>query len=148
MPAAPGPGEIERMVPPPGAAPPLIDNFDLRPVVRPWPLGSADEAVVSAWVRLDPPRPYDALALAILCDTLIPAPFARVGPAAAPTIELTLHFRTSDLADLPAPDEHVLVGMRAPLAREGFFSEDAEVWSPSGTLLVQARQLALLREPG
>lgn len=146
MPDVPPASAIERATPPPGTAPPLIENFDLRPAVGPWPTGRGDEAVIGAWVRLDPPRPVDALTLAILADTLVPAPFVRLGhPAAAPTIELTLHFRTSDPAALPPSDAHCLVVMRAALAREGFFSEDAEVWSPSGTLLVQARQLALLR---
>lgn len=148
MPPVPPAAQIARRVPPPATAPPLIDNFDLRPVIGPWPEGRGDEAVIGAWIRLDPPRPYDALALAILADTLVPAPFARTGPAAAPTVELTLHYRTSDPAALPAPGEHVLVVMRAPLSREGFFSEDAEIWSPDGTLLLQARQLALLRAPG
>ncbi|MFN8130419.1 MAG: thioesterase family protein [Solirubrobacteraceae bacterium] len=148
MPTVPPAAQIARTVPPPGAAPPLIDNFDVRPVIGPWPAGRGEEAVIGAWIRLDPSRPLDALALAILADTLVPAPFARTGPAAAPTVELTLHYRTSDPAALPAAGEHVLVVMRAPLSREGFFSEDAEIWSPDGTLLLQARQLALLRAPG
>ena len=61
-----------------------------------------------------------------------------------PTVDLTIHFRTTNPADGLRPDDHVLAVFRCRTAREGFFEEDGEIWSPSGLLLAQSRQLAIL----
>ncbi len=101
------------------------------------------------WLGLVEPRPLDALALAFFTDALVPTPFMRLpGPAPAPTIDITIHFR----AELPRPpsdgaaaDPHELVLARThtTLIHEGFFEEDAVIWDRHGTVLVQSRQLAL-----
>ena len=57
----------------------------------------------------------------------------------APTIDLTIHFR----APLPYSGP-VLARFTSRLARDGYFEEDGELWSPDGTLVAQSRQLALL----
>ncbi len=110
------------------------------------------------WIGLVEPRPLDALALAFFTDALIPTPFVRIGaPAPAPTIDITIHFRTA-LPSRPAdgrpaipspaarsdPYELVLARARARLVHEGFFTEDTHIWAADGTLLAQSRQLALL----
>ena len=71
----------------------------------------------------------------------------RFGPRltalhAAPTIDLTVHFRA------PLPYTGPLVArFTTRLARDGFFEEDGELWTPDGTLIAQSRQLALLQAP-
>ena len=82
----------------------------------------------------------------------------RLGaPAPAPTIDITIHFRTA-LPARPAdgrpaipspaarndPHELVLARARSRLVHEGFFTEDTHIWAADGTLLAQSRQLALL----
>lgn len=95
------------------------------------------------------PRPLDGLALAFFTDALVPTPFMRLpGPAPAPTIDITIHFRTAlprPQRDGAAPDPHELVLARThtALTHEGFFEEDAVIWDRDGTVLVQSRQLAL-----
>jgi acyl-CoA thioesterase len=63
--------------------------------------------------------------------------------AGVPTVDLTVHFRAAWPADLD-PSDFALVVFRSRLARDGFVEEDGEVWTRSGVLLAQSRQLALL----
>lgn len=118
-----------------------------------WALGGelgsgADRAVLGGWIRFEEPRVVDALAVAAYTDALPPAVFTRattrerLGPV--PTIDLTIHFRTT----LPVPGatatDFCAVVFTSTVAREGFIEEDGEVWSADGILLAQSRQLALV----
>ncbi len=101
---------------------------------------------IGSWMGLAEARPLDAPALAFFSDGLIPSPFMATGePAAAPTIDLTVHFRAS-LPRGPEPDPHELcyVQVSSQLIQEGFFEEDGVIWATDGTVLAQSRQLAIL----
>jgi acyl-CoA thioesterase len=75
----------------------------------------------------------------------MPAPFPRLtAPTAAPTIDLTIHFRAPAATAALRPEDHVLGVFRSTASAGGFFEEDGELWSPDGTLLAQSRQLALM----
>ena len=63
---------------------------------------------------------------------------------AAPTIELTIHFRTGLDPAFTAPGEWCHSVFRSPVVSEGFVDETGEIWSHDGRLLVQSRQLSLL----
>jgi acyl-CoA thioesterase len=101
---------------------------------------------VGAWLGLAERRPIDALSLAFYADALLPAPFARAGePAVAPTVDLTVHFRTAmPRVPEPDPDELCLVRTTTRVIHEGFFEEDGVIWAADGTVLAQSRQLAIL----
>ena len=90
-------------------------------------------------------RPIDAIVVAAMSDSWIPAVFTRLtGRNPVPTVDLTVHFRTA-LPSLSAPpDAHVLVRFRNRTSIEGFWEEDGELWAPDGTLLAQSRQLAIM----
>jgi acyl-CoA thioesterase len=104
-----------------------------------------DEALVGGWLRLAEPRAADAAALAFYCDAWLPAPFALLkAPAPAPTIDLTIHFRTRLPIASMAPETPVLARFTSSTSHGGFFEEDGAIWAPDGTLLAQSRQLALL----
>lgn len=110
--------------------------------------GEGQPLDTGGWLGLVEPRALDALALAFFTDALIPTPFQRLpGPAPAPTIDITIHFRTAlprpgrEVAD---PHELVLARARARLIHEGFFEEDAVIWDQDGNVLAQSRQLALV----
>jgi acyl-CoA thioesterase len=124
---------------------PIARRTALAPVFGPAPFSSGDDAQAGGWLRLAEPRVADAAAVAFYCDAWLPAPFARMaGPAPAPTIDLTIHFRTRLPHPGMAPDAPVLARFRSQTSAGGFFEEDGEIWAPDGTLLAQSRQLALL----
>ena len=105
----------------------------------------ADEAVAGGWLRFSEERATDAAALAMFADAWFPTPWVRLRePVAAPTIDLTVHFRGPRAAEALAPGEPVLAVFRSTTAADGFFEEDGEVWTRDGVLLAQSRQLALL----
>ena len=105
------------------------------------PFTSADRGEVGGWIGLVEERPIDALALAVLADAWFPAPWPRLKKLApAPTIDLTVHFRSP----LPIDDALLLGRFRTRHVRDGFFEEDGELWAPDGTLVAQSRQLGLL----
>jgi len=116
------------------------------------PFAAASQPMeTGGWIGLLPPRAVDALSLAFFTDALIPTPFLHTRqPAPAPTIDITIHFRTSlprpPAAGRPLNDtgELVLARARARLIHEGFFEEDVLIWGADGTLLAQSRQLALM----
>jgi len=62
--------------------------------------------------------------------------------ATSPTVDLTIHFRRR----LTNPDARALYLARfeTGLVHDGFFENDASIWSVDGKLLAHARQLALL----
>ncbi len=130
--------------------PPFTSLLTLQPRLGGTPLSGADQPMeVCGWLGLAEPRPIDALSLAFFTDALIPAPFMRMTePNAAPTIDLTIHFRVS-LPRRPEPDpaELCLVRIRGGVIHDGFFEEDGVIWAPDGTVLAQSRQLALLIPP-
>jgi acyl-CoA thioesterase len=61
----------------------------------------------------------------------------------APTVDLTIHFRSPLPLEGAAPDDYYLGVFWSHLARDGFFEEDGELWSKDGVLIAQSRQLAL-----
>jgi acyl-CoA thioesterase len=140
------------VVPPDQAEPvpvriPLNERYELRRA-----LGGTERngsrALSGGYVRFADPRPFDALAMAALWDCWPPAVFARAFEqrfrGAVPTVEATVYFsRRLPLPDAK-PDEFVLLKVESVMADEGFCEESAELWSQSGLLLAQARQLALL----
>lgn len=134
----------ERLPDPPGfEGPPFARNFRMLPTLGPalFCADSGDDVRGGGWMELAEPRPLDAALVVALTDAWWPVPFARLGaPAAAPTIDLTVHVR----APLPQPATPVLGEFDSTLLRDGFFEEDGRLYLPDGTLLAQSRQLALL----
>lgn len=128
--------------------PAFLGNFDMRWCLGSPPFSGADEALVGGWFRLRPPETADAAIVATLMDAWAPAvfPVARV-PLVAPTIDLTIHFRTQLPLEGAGPDDFYLGRFTSRLASEGFFEEDGELWSAGGRLVAQSRQLALTIVP-
>jgi acyl-CoA thioesterase len=140
----PPPAELHTVPAAPGV-PEIALRIAAAPVFGTGALAGGDEALAGGWLRLAEPRIADAAALAFYADAWLPAPFVRLkAPVPAPTIDLTIHFRTR----LPHPgmgsDEPVLARFSSSTSHGGFFEEDGAIWAPDGTLLVQSRQLALL----
>jgi acyl-CoA thioesterase len=137
MPEAPEPAACRRLEHR-DPMPPFHRQFEIR-MVDGVPEGEARNL---SWLRSDPPRPLDHLALTALSDGWMPAAFSKLRRfVAAPTVDLTIHFRTP----LIAAGDWVLADYRSRFSAGGVWEEDGELWSADGTLLAQSRQLALIR---
>ena len=124
---------------------PWADNFEMRPSLGGVAFGSSPTALSGGWIRLREDRPIDTVLLAALPDAWLPSIRTRIGLShgADSTIKIGIHF--SGLASLRAADRHgyCFLQSQAPIARSGFWQEDATVWSRSGTVLVRSRQIAI-----
>jgi acyl-coenzyme A thioesterase PaaI-like protein len=132
-------------------APPFVRHLVLQPRMGAVPFTGSDHPMeIGGWLGLLEPRPIDALSLAFFSDALFSPPFIRLTePAATPTIDLTVHFRTpmprvSGQAGDPDPDELCLARFSSGLVHEGFFEEDGVIWAADGTVLIQSRQLGIV----
>jgi acyl-CoA thioesterase len=144
MPDAPPPEACERRVPVDGTAPPAIAHWDQRFAVGSLPM-SGGEAVSGGWIAPAEARPVDPVLVAAVMDAWVPPIFCRLTERpGVPTVDLTVHFR-ADLPPLGLPEDgHLLAVFRSEVAAEGYVTEDGELWSPSGVLLAESRQLALV----
>ncbi len=144
MPAAPPVTELEQWGPH-EQAPPIAHRCRIFPALGAVPFSGADEALSGGWMTLHEPQPVDAPVLALYADLWLPAVFSRLTrPVAAPTIDLTVHFRDPVAAAAVEPAAPVLGVFRSDYAADGLVEEDGELWSPDGVLLAHSRQLALL----
>jgi len=128
---------------------PIHDRYEHRPALGAPPFSGGSEALTGGWIRLaEDQRPLDAELLAAYSDAWPPAVFSRTQSealtAGVPTIDLTVHFRTTLPDPAAVPDAWTLSVFRSRLVREGFVEEDGEMWSADGQLLAISRQLALL----
>ncbi len=144
MPIVPPASEVPLSEPHPGA-PPIRHRFNMRHAIGSEPFSGGEEALSGGWMSLHEPQALDAPALAFFADAWLPPIFARLEtPLAAPTIDLTIHFRDPAAAGALAPDRPVLGVFRTDYAADGLAESDGELWSPGGVLLAHSRQLMLL----
>jgi len=142
MPPAPPPDDATPIAL--GAGPGFWNNYEVRRAYGAAPFSGSDDMRSGGWLRLRESRQADAPFLAAVTDAWFPQIFTRLtAPIPAPTIDLTIHFRAHLPLVSAQPDDWYLLVVSTRLATEGFFEEDAEVWSRDGRLLAQSRQLAL-----
>jgi acyl-coenzyme A thioesterase PaaI-like protein len=125
-------------------APPFIRQLVLQPRFGDHMFTGSSDATVGGWIGLREPRPLDGPVLCIFADAWYPAIWPQMTEMhAAPTIDLTVHFR----CPLPVTGP-LLARFTSRLSRDGYFEEDGELWSSDGTLVALSRQLALLLPTG
>ncbi|HEX7481770.1 MAG TPA: thioesterase family protein [Polyangiales bacterium] len=126
---------------------PINERFDMWRGLGAEPR-KGEHALSGGWIRLAEPRMPDALLMAAIWDAWTPTPlFRRIEErftGAAPTIEASLYFRTQLPLPESTPNDCFALRAQSLMAADGYFDESAEIWSPSGQLLVQSRQLALI----
>jgi len=130
--------------------PDIAMRWENRIVRGGFPPEATGEAVITRWIRLPEGRVVDGLVAAAITDAVIPAVFGRVEEQIiVPTVDLTIHFRSSLPLGDAKPDDYVLADFRTNVVAEGFLEEDGQIWSRDGVLLAQSRQLAaILPMPG
>ncbi|MGZ8632460.1 MAG: acyl-CoA thioesterase [Solirubrobacteraceae bacterium] len=145
-PPAPRPERVDRLAP--VAEVPITRHFVMRPTIGAPLYAGAEDSVTGGWLRFADPQALDAPALAMYADAWWPSPLPRLTrPVAAPTVDLTVHFRAPAVA-AAIDEEPVLAVFRSSTAAGGFFEEDGQLWSRDGVLLAHSRQLALLVDGG
>jgi acyl-CoA thioesterase len=143
MPEAIPLADTQPIAPEQANVPAFMRNYDMR-----WALGrDGDIPGSGGWLRTREPRLPDGPLLAAMTDAWAPAAFVALGRfVAAPTLDLTIHIRRPLPPAGMAPEDHLLVRFTSRLSVAGVWEEDGELWTPSGELLAQSRQLALARE--
>ena len=117
-----------------------------------WPrVGSsaerrADQNRVGGWVRMRDEPVVDELTLVMINDIWVPVAYhlSAFGHVAV-SADITTQFRASMPAAI-APGEPVFVQLRTAVSAGGFVDEDTEVWSASGELLCQGRQMRYVHD--
>ena len=143
-PDAPMPEQVEELQPRAvEGAPPALHRLRLRPCFGARPLTGAAEAITGGWFSLRDDgtgQPYDAVRLVALTDLWWPAVFPAIRAfVGAPTLELTIHLRSTETVQAP-----ILGRFETRTIREGHLDESGQLWSQSGHLLAESRQIALL----
>ena len=130
--------------------PPMAAHITLQPRFGGRPFSGEEQPMeFGGWLGHAEERASDALSLVFFVDALIPDPFMRLPePNAAPTIDLTVHFRCAPAAPGAGTERLCLARTRCRLIHEGFFEEDGILWGADGRVLAQSRQLALLLPMG
>jgi acyl-CoA thioesterase len=141
-PELPPVGDCELVVSGDGFPPTFMDRVEVRlhpedgGLFRGEPSGVPQ---VRGWFRLRDDEPIDTVGLLLAVDAFPPTIFNASLPAAwTPTVELTAHLRAR-----PAPG-WLACSFRTRFVTGGFLEVDGEVWDPTGALVAQSRQLALV----
>jgi acyl-CoA thioesterase len=148
MPEVPPPESLQRLALPGERSAPMREQLESRPAFGEPIRAGMPHALAGGWMRTVVPRRADPLLVALLCDAWPPAvaqhrALAVAPPRGMPTVDLTIHFRSPVPSDAK-PEDFYLGVYRSRTLREGFAEEDAEIWTRSGVLLAQSRQLAML----
>jgi acyl-CoA thioesterase len=141
MPVMPPPEECRpRSAPAQGVELPILHRLDIRLHPDEAIPAAAAQARISGWIRFADGRAPDALACLLMADAFPPAVFGLLGMVGwVPTIELTVHLRRR-----PQPG-WMLGQFWSHDLSDGRVIEDGALWDCSGQLVVQSRQLALVR---
>jgi acyl-CoA thioesterase len=120
---------------------PNHQHFDMFPRIGTFARGGGD-AHVGGWVRPRALGPVDHAMIPVLADLWIPAAYHRwTQPTPAVSVDITTHFRAAlPRADVTAAST-VFVDLRTTGSIGGFVDEDVDIWSESGVLLAQSRQM-------
>ena len=120
---------------------PLLDRLEIRLHPEQALGGAAGAAVVSGYIGFADQRPPDTHAAVLFADAFPPSVFGLLGVIGwVPTVELTVHVRRR-----PAPGWLVGRFATSDLAA-GRMIEDGCLWDEQGHLIVQSRQIALVRQ--
>jgi acyl-CoA thioesterase len=122
---------------------PFARQVEIRPATPVLPLQGTESSELTAWVRLRSTSLVDQRVALVLLDALAPAIYARLTtPVAVPTVELTAHL-ARDLQAAPYAG-WVLARQRNTRTSAGISVDECDLFSTTGELLAQARQLRLV----
>ena len=147
MPSLPAPAALERRRVPTHA---WTERYEMRFAQGALPAswdGGDHPSLTRMWVRDDPPRPIDFVALASLADVFFPRVYlARAQAVPAGTVSITSYFHANDADLARAGEGYLLAEAWGQAYRHGFFDQAARLWSADGQLLVSSQQVVYFKE--
>ena len=109
--------------------------------------GRASDSLTQLWVRDEPPRPLDFLALAAMCDAFYPRVWLRRATRVpAGTVSITTYFHASSATLAEVGDGYLFAQARGQAFRNGFFDQTAQLWNEAGDLLANSHQVVYYKE--
>ena len=149
MPRVPPSAEAMR-VPPLVDAVEWLNRYEMRFVDGILPMtedGAEHDSRSLLWVRDNPPRPLDFVALAAVSDVFFPRIWLRRAKhAPAGTVSITVYFHAGREELAAAGDGLLLAQARGQEFRNGFFDQSAQLWSESGVMLATSHQIVYYKE--
>jgi acyl-CoA thioesterase len=148
MPAVPRPSELPRA--PLAGLPTWFQRYDMRFCTGTFPEqwdGAAHESLTQVWVRDDPDRALDITSLAAMCDVFYPRIWLRrATPTPAGTVTLTSYFHVGSAELAAASGGYLFAQARGVRYFNGYFDQNAQLWSEAGQLLATSHQLVYFKE--
>ena len=149
MPRVPPSAEAMR-VPPLVGAVEWLNRYEMRFVDGILPMtedGAEHDSRSLLWVRDNPPRPLDFVALAAVSDVFFPRIWLRRAKRVpAGTVSITVYFHAGREELAAAGDGLLLAQARGQEFRNGFFDQSAQLWSESGVMLATSHQIVYYKE--
>lgn len=145
------PLDVPNLVPPaddeaPGEHPipvPAVENFDIWPRHRGELHSGEQVSTGGGWMRLhEPGDGADERLGLLLADGYPPVSIIRAtDPAVGGTMDFTAHFQRPFPHEVVSGHRPVLIQLLTRQSFSGYTDEDAEIWAPSGELLMRTHQV-------
>jgi acyl-CoA thioesterase len=129
---------------------PWTHRYDMRSITGYLPAvwdNKENDTLTQMWVRDVQERELDFVSLAAIADCFFPRVFVRrqthvpIG-----TVSMTVYFH-ADIAELQAVGKAFVLGQaKAQCFFNGFFDQNAQLWSEAGTLLATTHQVVYYKE--
>lgn len=125
---------------------PFLERYDMR-YVDCDPYSGLGNSTTQCWIADVPPRKIDFPSLAAFCDSFVPRLFVRKGaPSPISTITLSINFHVDGDTLARQQGHHAFGKAKANAFNNGYYDQEAQLWSEEGTLLATTHQLVWFRD--
>lgn len=108
---------------------------------------SPHDTLSQLWIRDEPARALDFVALAALCDVFFPRVWLqRARLVAAGTVSFSVYFHAEREQLAAHGTQYVLAQADAQVMRNGFFDQTAQLWDVQGQILATSHQIVYYKE--
>lgn len=123
-------------------------TIEMRPAQNP-PMQGATHTRSTAWVRLNPDRPLDAVGLVALADTPTPRLFYIINKfEMIATVSMTVYLHATPEDYVAVGSDYLLVEATGARGGNGFYDQHARMWSRDGRLMATTQQIVNYRSKG
>lgn len=127
-----------------------VRRYAMRPITGTLPEawdGREHDSLTRLWLRDEPERALDFVALAALSDAFYPRVWLRrAQQVPAGTVSMTIYFHAGGELLRETGSGWLLAQARGQEFRNGFFDQSAQLWNAAGQMLVTTQQLVYYKE--